>query len=195
MLLDREAFDPEVSIVCINLKEQANENLEERVKDLVQEGIGLRDIEPVRAKRLESRTEKPGLVKIEFVSKEEKIRVLRGKQELRDTREFGRVYLRSSMSHTDRLIQNNFNQILREILNGYKYRVSGNGKIILKDEHRDDREELLERLDANVGNIDNEVDNEQDGEPRAFLPVGGNRGRWRGRGFRVRGRGRQGYRR
>ena len=87
---------------------------------------------------------------------------------------FNRVYLRSSMSHTDGLMQRNFNQILKELPQGHRYRVTGTGKVVLKDERYDD----VTHDDEN--NADNVRGPGRD--PRQSLPRGGLRGRGRGRG-------------
>ena len=144
-------FEPEVSIVCINLTEEANENLQEKVTDLVQDGLGLRGINPLRVLRLKARNNKPGLVKIECSTKEDKIRILRQKGDLKDTTRYNRVYLRTSLSHTDRVMQHNFQKILSEMPNGHRYRVSGHGKII-------DREEVYEDSEVDRGSNPDHTD-------------------------------------
>ena len=101
--------------------------MKEKVKDLVHEGLGLRDINPLRVLRLKSRNNKPALVKIEYPTKEEKIRILRQKGDLKDTTRYNRVYLGTSLSHTDRVMQCNFQKILSEIPNGHRFRFSRNG--------------------------------------------------------------------
>jgi hypothetical protein len=133
-------FETEHTVVAINLKEEPGENIEEVVADLFNEGLGIRDIEPVQLLRLKGRDGKPGIVKIELPRKEDKIHVLRAKTKLKDSNEFKRVYLRSSMTHAERLIQYNFREILNELPNGSNYRIAGNGRIIKKtneDESRD----------------------------------------------------------
>jgi len=81
---------------------------------------------------MQSRNNKPGIVKIKLPTRDEKIKALRLKRNLMDNGYNG-VYLRSSMSHTDRVAQPNLVSILRELPNGNKYHVTGNGKVILKD--------------------------------------------------------------
>ena len=44
------------------------------------------------------------------------------------------MYLHSSKSHTDRLIETNFKTLLHEIPNGNSYRLAGNGRILKKSE-------------------------------------------------------------
>ncbi len=65
----------------------ANENEEEDITDaarrLVEEATGEEDIEVVRATRLGAHNGKPGVVKIQVPSEEDKIRLLRGKRNLK----------------------------------------------------------------------------------------------------------------
>jgi BMFP domain-containing protein YqiC len=127
-------FDPEVTIVAVNLNEEQGERLEEKISDLFHEGLGIRDIEPRRFTRLVGRYGKPGIVKIELGCKDDKINILRAKSQLKHSDEFRRVYLRSSQTHAERLMSLNFREILKEIPNGNNYRVSGNGKILKKED-------------------------------------------------------------
>ena len=60
---------------------------------------------PVRGKN-------KGVLKIQLKTCEDKIDVLRKKSNLRNSVEFKKVYLHSSKSHTDRLIETNFKTLL-----------------------------------------------------------------------------------
>jgi hypothetical protein len=119
---NRVPFDCNYTVIYINWREETGEHLDTKVQNLVQNGLGLRGVRPKRVMRLKSRDGKPGLVKIELATEEEKINVLRAKRNLNDTREYKRVYLCRSMPHAERLIQINFNQILKEMPNGNKFR-------------------------------------------------------------------------
>jgi hypothetical protein len=59
----------------------------------------------VAAERLNSRN--PPLVKVAFLTPEDKIEVLRAKQSLANSKEFGQVRIWSSKSHCERLLENN----------------------------------------------------------------------------------------
>ncbi len=73
------------------------------------------------------------MVKITLPTKEDKIKVLHCKRNLKDNNYAG-VFLRSSTTHTDRVMQHNLITLLKEIPNGDKFRVAGNGKLVPKDE-------------------------------------------------------------
>ena len=103
------------------------------------------------------------------------ISALRRKRHLRDTGHRN-VFIRSSQSHPDRLIQHNVQMILKELPNGDKYRVSSNGKLMIKD------------TTDHEGSRFNDDDNNTYPD-RAFGRGRGVRGRERGLG-RGRGRGR-----
>lgn len=130
----QEEYPVESTVVCIGLGEQVNENIGDRAETLVQHGLGLVNMQVTRAQRLNSRNGKAGIIKIELKSKEDKLLVLRSKSNLKDTGYRG-VYIRSSMSHTDRIMQQNFQIILNEIPNGEKFRITANGKVVKKDDN------------------------------------------------------------
>ena len=72
------------------------------------------------------------LVKIAFASLEQKIMVLRAKHNLEQHMEFRNVWLRGAKDHVERLIDINFNTVLKMIPAGNDYKVSGSGRIIKK---------------------------------------------------------------
>ncbi len=75
-----------------------------------------------------------------FSSLEAKLCVLRAKYSLKHSREFARVFLRSSKSHTERLIEINFRKLLDIVPGGEELRVASNGRIIEKDAWSGDQE-------------------------------------------------------
>lgn len=87
------------------------ENLIRALGDDVARSVSITD-----ATRLPTRfAERPGIVKISFRSAEEKILVLRNKMKLKDNIQFKKVYLKSSKSRVERLIENNARTILRSL--------------------------------------------------------------------------------
>ena len=76
-------------------------------------GLDLPGIEPVAMIRLESRSEKPGLVKVEFTSVDDKVNVLRAKRKLRDRLSYRQESLAGCKSHTERLLELNMKAVLR----------------------------------------------------------------------------------
>jgi hypothetical protein len=182
-----EAFSPALTVVAINLQETRNENLKDKVTAMIEQGLGLNDIKPARVLRLESKNEKPGLVKIQCFNKDEKIAILRAKQNLKDCRPYKRVFLRSSMTHSERLIRINFNTLLREMPNGRKFRLAGNGRIVRNEgdtEGRDGSNSNANRMEhgesSNNRTEETEIENrESRGSTRGVYRA---RGRGRGRG-------------
>ena len=62
-----------------------------------------------------------------------KIDVLPQKHRLKDPHSnFKRVYLRSSLSHCERLLQLNMKMIIEELPSGNQYRITGNGRLVKK---------------------------------------------------------------
>jgi hypothetical protein len=131
-------YDPEYTVVAINLPEHIDEELGEKV-------------EPVRYTRLKSNYDKPGLVKIQLRTKEDKIRVLRSKSNLKNSRLLKKVYLRSSLSYVERTMQNNLRELLKEMPNGNKFRLTGNGKLV-RNEAESDQREVKDRPRAGPAN-------------------------------------------
>lgn len=127
----QKEFDPEVTVVAIGVKQEPNEIPTRVASQIIGEGMKLNGVQIVRAARLAGRDGKPGIMKIEFPSVQEKIRVLQNKQNLQKSR-WNRVYLRSSKMHVERVNDLNMKTILGLIPGGEKYMVSGSGKIIEK---------------------------------------------------------------
>ena len=87
-------------------------NIIKLAEEIVNEGTGTQDVLVIRAKRLPSKTDKPGIMKIELCSLQEKICVLRNKQKLKDHRVFNRVFIRTSKTHAERLLEGNLSVLL-----------------------------------------------------------------------------------
>lgn len=81
---------------------------------------------------------KPPLLKIAFETVEQKVDILRAKKNLKNSREFKNVYLRSSKSHTERILELNAKTLLSELPNGNQFRVTANGRIVKKDNSNTD---------------------------------------------------------
>ena len=132
LMAQQDDFPVETTLVCAGLSESNDENIHDKAQDLVENGLGLTHVNVIRAKRLVSHNNKPGLVKICLPSLDHKIKALRCKYNLADTG-YDAVFIRSSMSHSDRLMQQNFQALLKEIPNGDGYRMTVNGKLVKKD--------------------------------------------------------------
>ena len=82
------------------------------------------------AARLPSRIpNKPGYVKVSFRTCDEKVLVLRNKMVLKDIDDYSNVFIKSSKSHAERLIELNARAILRELPQGRNFRIDANGRI------------------------------------------------------------------
>ena len=75
-------------------------------------------------------------------------------------------------------MQKNFSHILKELPQEHRYRVTGSGKIVLKDDrYSEDRQD-----EAENNNFEDAEQGAVGRDHRQFLPRGGLRGRGRGRG-------------
>ena len=136
-IVDDDHFNPSRTLVVTRLREEHGKSAQDQAQELLRDGLGL-DTPVVRAKRLQSRNDKPGLMKAELPSLEHKVQALRRKQNLKANVRYEQVYIRSSQSHEERVSQNNIRTILDAIpdLRG-KYRFAGNGRLV--DRTIDDR--------------------------------------------------------
>ena len=135
---NKEEFDPEVSIIATGMPFTVHEDINNKAKQLVRQGLGLREeaCPVVRAKRLLQRHDnprKPPLVKIEFRNKDEKITALRAKSKLKNSPDWERVYIRSSKPHIERLIELNFKIMFGLVNGGNDWKITGSGKLVKKD--------------------------------------------------------------
>ena len=119
-------------MVATNVPVQANENILQAANHLIESSLRIPALTVVRAMRLKSKNRFPGLVKIELATESDKISVLHNKQNLADTREYKRVYLRSSKPHSERLADHNFRKLLQHISDGTNFRMTANWRIINK---------------------------------------------------------------
>ena len=168
----RTEFSPDVSVVCYGLGYEVEEDLDQKVRRLLKDGLKL-DICYQAVERTPQVNDKPGVVKIELKSIQDKIKVLRNKSKLSDGG-YRRVYLRSAQTHAERVLHHNTQLLLKELGVDGKYRASGNGKLITRNDNNGSSDGRGDRRDG----ID------QDGYETV--------GRWGGAGHRGRGRGGQG---
>ena len=124
--------DCSVTVIATNIPFNEGEDILQKATNLLHQiGETVQHVTVTRAARLRSRDpEKPGLVKISFLSETEKVDVLSNKSNLRGTTDYNTVYLRSSKTHTERLIELNARTILSELPNGNTFRITANGRIV-----------------------------------------------------------------
>lgn len=88
------------------------------------------NVQVIAVTRLPSRfNNRPGLVKISFRNKEEKILVLKNKMKLKENDEFKKVFIKSSKSRVEHLIERNTRSILKIIPQADTLRIDANGII------------------------------------------------------------------
>lgn len=100
----------DLTITASGIKVTESENLVTKANDLIRslgEDVSS-NVQVTAATRLPTRfNDRPGIVKISFRSTEEKVRVLRNKMKLKDSEEYKHVYIKSSKSRIERLIETN----------------------------------------------------------------------------------------
>ena len=89
----------------------------------------------VNTLRTPRRNGKNGILKIELRTMADKIMLLKNKTRLKQTHGFERVFVRSSKTHLERLMDLNFRTVLAEIPQGNSYEITGNGRLVKQNEH------------------------------------------------------------
>lgn len=96
----KKSFDPDVSLIVVELPQSEGEDLMAKVNDLLHVGLGCDTVLcPAAVERVRARGDQPGLVKVELSSVQEKVTVLHRKSKLRDNDSFNKVYVSSAKSH------------------------------------------------------------------------------------------------
>lgn len=129
--------DVDRTVIVINLSEDDDVSLHNRISDVMTQ-LECPGDSVVQVKRLEGRNGKPGLVKVAFNSKESKIEVLRAKSKLKTTQRYKRVWMRSSKTHAERLMELNFKKMLDMVPDGTNYKLTGSGRIEPRDDGNQD---------------------------------------------------------
>ncbi len=102
----------------------------QKCENLVTEDLGILDVQVVRAKRRVSRNNKPGIVKVELRSLDEKKKVLRQKMKLKQTDTFKETYIRRLKSHVERILELNTQTLLNELPFGQNYSITAKGRLV-----------------------------------------------------------------
>jgi len=133
-------YDPEVSVIMSKVPMTAGEDIQKLAENIIHEGLGIPEIPIVRAMRLPQRHlqgqgfrhPSTPLVKVQLRDLDAKKRVLRSKLKLATTQDYANVWIRSSKSHIERLIDINFKTILDMIPDGNTMTVTNSGRITKK---------------------------------------------------------------
>lgn len=128
----KQLDDSNQSVIISGLASENDENLLEKVQavisalgDTVKSSVSI-----VNTHRFRQRFgDNPGIVKVTFASVEHKILVLRNKMKLKDNTKYSRVYIKSSKSRAERLMESNTRAILKNLPNGHNLRLGANGRI------------------------------------------------------------------
>lgn len=127
----RKSFDPDVSLIVVGLPHSEGEDLMAKVNELLHVGLGCETaLTPAAVERVRARGDRPGLVKVELSSAQEKVSVLRRKSELKDSESFNNVYVYSAKSHAERMMELNFRTLIRETAVGRDFYLATNGRMV-----------------------------------------------------------------
>lgn len=144
----KQEFDPEVTVVIQHLNYMHGEDTKQKVREVFttmgvmprnedgtegDDATASNKVTIVRVKRLDQRDPgRPPIVKVELKNKDEKMMVLQNKSLLRNDGRFRKVYIRTSMSHEERVAQLNMRTLLGELGMSQKFRFTGSGRLVQK---------------------------------------------------------------
>lgn len=130
--------NPDITITASGLPVSEDENLVQKANDLIRAlGVQVSDnvhvTAAVRLPNYRTNDQRPGIVKISFRSTEEKVNVLRNKMKLRESEQYKNVYIKSSKSRVERIIESNARAVLRNLPEGRSLRVDATGRIKVRN--------------------------------------------------------------
>ena len=125
-----------MAVIASNILFEDGKDILGKAQKLVSElDISLAEHNIISTYRLRSkRSDKPGFVKICFRSVQIKKQILREKHKLRQSTDYRSVYLRSSKSYVERMIELNMHTLLKELPQGAQYHMTASGRIVKKNE-------------------------------------------------------------
>ena len=129
LMENEDDYPVDKTLVCTGIAPSPSENLITKAQDLVRDDLELENTRVTRAMRMRSHNDKPGLVKIVLPTVQDKVAALRNKRKLSENG-YRRVFVRSSQSPTDRVMQHNIQTLLAELPNGNQFRVTAHGKLV-----------------------------------------------------------------
>ena len=186
-------FSYDTTVVVAGLRFTDSEDLDQICDDLVHNEDGLNipdgDVTIIRTIRKPNRNNRSGLVKIQVSSVEEKINLLRSKQRLQysDNPSYRNLYIRSSKSHEQRLIEQHTQTILNLMGERQNFRFTGSGRLVNRDAPppRPQGRRGSVNSDGSANERRNGFDNNEGGRGRGgYRGRGGHRGGGRGTGNR-----------
>lgn len=139
----RQSDDTDMSIIITGLPFEENENLLQKTQNVLAAlGETVSSVVTItNTHRFRPRFEgKPGIVKVGFSTVEDKILTLRNKMKLKQSERYSTVYIRSSKSRTERLMEQNTRAILRNLPHGHNLRLNANGRIMSNTTNRQNAE-------------------------------------------------------
>lgn len=126
--------DPDVCITASGIPKTNGEDLMKKANDLIcalGDNVSSRVLITGVTRLRNNFNDRPPLIKVSFRNTNEKALVLRNKMKLKDIDPYKQVYVKSSKSHAERLIELNARALLRHLPQneGRNLRVDANGRI------------------------------------------------------------------
>ena len=133
----RRVKDPldnvDLSIIAYGVPFEHGENLKEKIIGMLGCITNMTNFNVVDSKRMRSQNPNKPPVKFAMASVEQKVDILRLKQDLRKVPSYSKVYMRSSKSHTERAMERNFQTLLQVFPDlAQQYRLAGHTVLVKK---------------------------------------------------------------
>jgi hypothetical protein len=154
--------DPGVTIIASGIPDTETEDIKQKAEYFI---CTLGDdvsseVHITAVTRLPTRyKDRPGIVKISLRNTGEEVGVLRSKMKIKDMEGYKTVYIRSSKSRIERLIEMNARAVLRNLPQGRSLRVDANGPIKQRNEQQ--------QRQSHQENLNNETHSNQTGSTDA----------------------------
>ena len=152
-LAERDGIDRKRRVVIQNLEERENENIRERVNNII-DYLNMKDVKIEAAERkTNSYNSKPGVVLVSFYTYDDKEKVMKKKKDLRGSSRYQNVYIENDVPQHQRKLKNNLRTIVKT-LGGEKLRFNGS-RVIRSEQYgrsqeteRGDMRNLVHQYDS-----------------------------------------------
>ena len=114
-LAERDSIDRNRRVVIRNLEERENENIRERVNNII-DYLNVKDVKIEAAERkTNSYNSKPGVVLVSFYTYDDKEKVMKKKKDLRGSSRYQNVYIENDVPEHQRKLKNNLRTMVKTL--------------------------------------------------------------------------------
>lgn len=148
-------FPVDATCIVTGVPYEDGEDLEAKCSEFIHSpnGMAVDGVRIVRTCRLKNRSDKSGLVKIQFRSANDKRKVLDNRKNLKDKAAYQRWSIRTSKTHDQRVSEGHTRDILKLFGVEHMYFFTDSGRLRLKKKYDNpDGKKILEKIEAIIKN-------------------------------------------